>query len=88
MRIPNNDDIIKFVVRYGIAIFAGLIIMWSLSVFAGNIIYAVKSPNTCTIDEMIVGKVVSLHQDSYVVTEVNDWESLGKAMIELQSYEQ
>ena len=86
-KLPNNDQIIKFLMQYGISLLVGIAVLWfSVSLFE-RVVYSIKTPNTCSVDELVVGTVVSFHKDSYVVTEVNDWSSLGKANIDLQRYE-
>ena len=86
-KIPNNDQVIKLMMEYGISVLVGIAIMWFGVYIFERVVDAIKTPNTCSIDELVVGTVVSFHKDSYVITEVNDWESLGKANIDLQKYE-
>ena len=86
-KIPNNDQVIKFLMQYGIALLIGIAVLWfGVSLFE-RVVYSIKTPNTCSVDELVVGTVVSFHKDSYVITKLNYWKSLGKANIDLQRYE-
>ena len=80
MKIPNNQNIIQFFLKYGMIVVIGLVVLFFVWNAISDAIYLASGK--CVLTEN--GQEVMVDKNVYEIIEINKWQHSKTMLIELK----